>query len=389
LDECISRSSQSQGEPRIFTKGHILTVPRNALTLALRIVGLLMAALAFYLMLGVIVGRTASHAAHDSLVSFLALGDTGKKHRVFASLLEGQLAVSGDLAAEDHAHPVDALVMLGDNFYMHGLRREEIVDRVATNLVYPYCRFVQLDGSRSAEVSEACPVDKAFLPKRPIYAVLGNHDLGSPESAALQQDVVPEFVSNWSLRGDVAVVRELGQGVSLIMVNTEVRPLRAKERHELARALEASEGPWRIIAGHRPMAIGKAGNAPKKLDGSLDFEAWVAGAIREAGVHVHLYLSGHHHSLQVIEGGGELGPDLHVVVGSGARLRDIVEDHPKRVFEASELGFGRVDLVAGDGGESLEVSVFQSPVIPLLRFGGPKRVGQWSLTLQGDLIRFE
>jgi hypothetical protein len=137
------------------------------------------------------------------------------------------------------------------------------------------------------------------------------------------------------------------------------------------------------------MAIGIEGNAPEKFDGSLDFEAWVAGAIREAGVHVHLYLSGHHHSLQVIEGGGELGPDLHVVVGSGARLRDIVGDHPKRVFEASELGFGRVDLVAGDGGESLEVSVFQSPVIPLLRFGGPKRVGQWSLTLQGDLIRFE
>ncbi|MFP8872801.1 MAG: hypothetical protein VCB43_16035, partial [Myxococcota bacterium] len=131
MDECLSRSSQSQGEPRVFAKGHILTVPRNALTLALRIVGLLMAALAFYLMLGVIVGRTASHAAHDSLVSFLAVGDTGKKHRVFASLFEGQLAVSGDLAAEDHAHPVDALVMLGDNFYMHGLRREEIVDRVA------------------------------------------------------------------------------------------------------------------------------------------------------------------------------------------------------------------------------------------------------------------
>lgn len=348
-----------------------------------------MAALAFYLMLGVIVGRTPSHPPHDALVSFLTVGDTGKNHRPFASLFEGQLAVSADLAAEDHAHPVDALVLLGDNFYMHGLRRDDMVDRISVNLVFPYCRFVQLDGPRSPEVASACPVHKAFLPRRPIYAVLGNHDLGSPESAALQQDAVPEFVTNWSLSSEVAVVRELGNGVSLVLVNTETTPLRAKQRHALARAIESTQGPWRIIAAHSPMAIGELGNAPDASDESLEFEAWVAGAIREAGVHVHLYLAGHHHSLQVIEGGGVLGPDLHVVVGSGARLRAIEGEHPKRIFGASQLGFGRVDLVARDGDEALEVSVFQSPVIPLLRFGGPKRVARWSVNLEGELARLE
>ena len=99
---------------------------------------MLLAALSFYLMLGVIVGRAPSHPSHESRLSFLAVGDFGKNHRWIASLFEGQLAVSGDLAAEDLAHPVDALVFLGDNFYMHGLREEELVERISMNLAYPY-----------------------------------------------------------------------------------------------------------------------------------------------------------------------------------------------------------------------------------------------------------
>lgn len=352
-------------------------------------VGLLLAALSFYLMLGVIVGRAPSHPAHESRLSFLTVGDFGKNHRAIASLLEGQLAVSGDLAAEDLAHPVDALVFLGDNFYMRGLREEELVERISMNLAYPYCRFVELAGSRSPEVASACPLEKSTGRTRPIFSLLGNHDLESPGSAALQRDVVPEFISNWSLSTDTAVVRELGHGVSVVMFNSELGPLRTKQRHELADALKAAKGPWRILASHRPMAIGHYGNVPDEEDGSAPFQRFVEEAIREAGVKVQLYLSGHHHSLQVLSGGGPFGPGLHVVVGSGARLRSIAESHPARVFEASQLGFARVDLVADDGPERLIVSMFESPPIPLLRFGGPKRVGVWSIGAMGQVARVE
>lgn len=80
-----------------------------------------MAALTSYLVIGVIAERWPSHPGLDAKASLLAVGDTDKVHRPLASLLEGQVAVGDGLAAEDRVHPVDAMLLLGDNFYMQGL----------------------------------------------------------------------------------------------------------------------------------------------------------------------------------------------------------------------------------------------------------------------------
>ena len=107
--------------------------------------------------------------------SMLAVGDTGQSHWL-PSLREGQLAVARALTAADLARAADALVLLGDNFYPRGLTAAELIPRIRTNLVWPYCRFVALGGRDSRAVADACTLPQSLRRANPpaIYAVLGN-----------------------------------------------------------------------------------------------------------------------------------------------------------------------------------------------------------------------
>ncbi len=112
-------------------------------------------------------------------------------------------------------------------------------------------------------------------------------------------------------------------------------------------------------------------------------------AIAAAGVPVHLVLSGHHHSLQIVEGRDE-APPLHVIVGSGSRSHPIERFHPRRRFGSTALGFARVDLAAGDQdvAERLIVSLFGTADIPLLAADSPALLTRWSVDAQG-IVRNE
>jgi len=172
---------------------------RRTASVVIRIGALLLLCASAYLVSGAVAARRSHHQAHDASLSFLAVGDTGKRHRIVARLSEGQIAVADAMALEDRHHPVDALVLLGDNFYMRGLESHELVPRLRENLVLPYCRFLDLSGPRSPEVSSSCHVPESGRHVIPIHAVLGNHDLAAEESPRLQREVVPEFVVNWSM----------------------------------------------------------------------------------------------------------------------------------------------------------------------------------------------
>ena len=111
-------------------KGELLPKFRPILSGSLRTGAALLAALASYLVIGVIAERWLSPPGLDAKASLLAVGDTGKVHRPLASLLEGQVAVGDGLAAEDRIHPVDAMLLLRDNFYMLGLLKSERVSRI-------------------------------------------------------------------------------------------------------------------------------------------------------------------------------------------------------------------------------------------------------------------
>lgn len=351
----------------------------------MRILALAVLAGVAYLASGIMAVHFEGHLVPDSSYALLAVGDTGKRHRLVASLTEGQVAVANEMIREDRKHPVDAILMLGDIFYMRGLQEFELVPRIRENLVYPYCHFMRLEEPRSKEVASACRSGHAGGNPIPFHVVLGNHDFESEESPALQRNVIPEFIGDWSVPTEYAVARELTEGLSLVLFDSEVDFRSALEHRSLVAALRAAKGPWVIMAAHVPMAIGEFGNLPEVADHSLGFEQFVRGAIEESGVRVHLYLSGHHHSLQMVEGVGELGPAMHVIAGSGARWREIERPHPRRRFGLERLGFARIDLVGRGRDQKLVVSLFKSATIPLTAWGGPSLRARWSVDPDGRI----
>ena len=296
--------------------------------------------------------------------------------------LSGQTAVASGLDEEDRRAPSQGLLLLGDNFYETGLEAEELVGRVRGNLVAPYCRFVELRGPRSAEVSGGCEPGRRALPAA-IYAVLGNHDLEAPESRELQVREVPRFVSNWKMPEPPAAALEIAEGVSLILFDsTSLResgdpgPLRA--------ALAASRGPWRILAGHHPVGTSRD-HGFKKASGVGDYGALVEAAIRDAGVPVQLMLAGHEHNLQLLRR-PEHGPRLVAVSGGGSSPGRVKSKSAGRMFSYEGLGFARVDLITGDGRERLMVTFFAAPRWRSLLGAAPELLARWSVTVDGDLL---
>jgi hypothetical protein len=292
--------------------------------------------------------------------SLIATGDTGRTS-MFASLFEGQLSVARSMTEEALKNPVDGLVLLGDNFYWHGLDREHLVQRIRTNLVGPYCYFLDLSGPRSSEVDDACGISAAARAPVELFAVLGNHDLELPESVELQRDVIPDFLPGWHMSKSLSEVYEVAPGVSLILFESELA-IDDKEaiKRTLLEAVSNARGPWRILVTHRPIATDDDGFPPKG-----GYPAFVREALAESGEPVQLVLAGHHHSLQVFEIGVPT-PSLHIGIGSGSRATPpLAQNHPDARFGALELGFARVDLVGhGDAEERLSVRLFEAARMP-------------------------
>jgi len=317
--------------------------------------------------------------------SMFALGDTGREPGPFA-FLGGQLRVAAAMEREAQRAPVDAITLLGDNFYWNGLDREHLVERVRHNLVRPYCAFLAFDGPRSKEVVDACDGEPGRLGPVPLFAVLGNHDLKQPGSAALEQESVPLFLPGWRMTRGLAEPLEVTPGLSLVLFESEPA-IREPERMKAALrdALTRARGPWIVLAAHRPIATDDQGGLPRG-----GYPAWVREAIAESGRAVQLALVGHHHNLQVFE----LETPTRLVqvgAGSGGDVRGpLAIDHPDARFGALALGFVRVDLVGatGDDPERLVVSLFALRS----RFGWPwpgraSLAARFGIDRAGRLIR--
>jgi hypothetical protein len=311
-------------------------------------------------------------------VSLLAVGDTGTRLG-WAWLPSAQRRVGAAMEAADRERPADALLVLGDNFYPDGLEEEELVAQVATNLVRPYCRFVDLSAPRSAEVAQACHRPPGARRPIPILAVLGNHDYRSPESPTLQRKAVPDFIANWNLPKKTIAVREIGEGVSLILFQSMEAVNEPQVLGGLVKAIRSARGPWRILLCHHPVVP----TQPLDEEGELEVR-YVREArkrIAKAGVPVQLVVSGHHHSLQIIESSAP-GPALQVVSGGGGASLHPIDPLEGQRFVASRHGFARIDLVRRAGSERLVVSLYatRSPWLPA---GRAELAARWSVALDG------
>ena len=301
-------------------------------------------------------------------LSLLALGDTGKVPHA-PVILAPQRRVARAMALEDRRHPVDALVLLGDNFYPEGLREKKLKLRLRQNLVQPYCHFLSFTPRGAGSLEDDCDEDAANRNPVPLYAVLGNHDYGRRHSPDLQRVVIPEYLPGWHMPV-LAEAYELGEGVSLVAYQSE--EMGDGGFSSLVKALRSAKGPWRILAAHHPMVDPGQGFVPS-------FGKDVLAAIRKAGVSVHLYLAGHEHNQQVLRGPGAA---LHVVVGSGAALREVSSTRADRPYAASQLGFARVDLLGNGEDETLRVTLH---ALGRWAYGSATPVSRWEIQVDGTV----
>lgn len=273
--------------------------------------------------------------------SLLAVGDTGSPHGALPFFFDGQFAVGAALQRAHAASPVDALVLLGDNFYPDGLRADALAPRILDNVARPYCGFVEPSGQLSKLLGDDCPAVRMPVPR--LLVALGNHDLQTPGSAELQQNEVPRFVLNWEVPTTrLPAVRELPGGLSLVFLDTEW-PWGAEEVEALAHALETARGPWRVIVGHRP-----------PIAGHPQLSKMIERAAQRSGRIVHAYLAGHVHGLVAIRGAGT-APALTLIAGSGSEVD--LQSAPEYRIEAAgpddvvaaKLGFVRLDVFADAG----------------------------------------
>ena len=311
-------------------------------------------------------------------LSFFAVGDTGAppdESRRYAH----QLAVARAVASHDAEREAHALLLLGDNFYNHGLRSDELLTRIRANLVKPWCRFVVLDGPRSTEVADACALPAEARRPLPILVVLGNHDYRSDESPRLQREAVPRFVTNWTLPREVAGVVELADGVSLVLLDSQ-RVIDGGRAYGLADALRRAAGPWRVLVAHHPLAFA---DAEKHRDEHAAYSAAVRAAIERSGAPPQLVLSGHKHNLQLLALDAP-ARGLQVIAGGGSGARSLY-DAPTRLTASESRGYARIDQVSGTGGERLVASLYA--VSGLLRpiVGERRLVGRASVALDGSL----
>jgi 3',5'-cyclic AMP phosphodiesterase CpdA len=309
------------------------------------------------------------------LVSLLAVGDIGT-YRADLHFLDAEWAVGAGMAAEDRRQPVTALVFLGDNFYPRGLTTAELVQRIRRNLVGPFCRFADLRGPRSREAESACPLPPAERHPVPLYAVLGNHDRGSPESPDLERRAIPEFLSNWSMPDGAVDVVELPGGVSLVLFDSTQRGSEEATAH-LARAIARARGPWRILAMHHPIAPHEASARPAR-----HLPAPALRALEEAGVPVQMLLAGHDHSLQIVQ--ADPPGALQVIAGGGSSQRPLREPpYANRRFALVSTGFARIDAYGQGAAQRLEVSLFSVRRYPLFLPIEPRLVSRWQVDLEG------
>jgi len=325
-------------------------------------------------------GSDSPGEARSTRTSLLAVGDTGAVWGPLPGLFEGQLAVGAAMQRDHESDPVDALVLLGDNFYPSGLRAHELEPRIVQNVVRPYCGFVDPSTAIADLVSRLCGGGRRPVPR--LIAIIGNHDILSPESVALQREAVPRFIRNWDMPDqDGPVVRELPGGLSLVLLFSE-GPWDDAATRALARALDEARGPWRVIVGHRP-----------PITGHPQLKQMVASASRESGQLVHAYLAGHVHGLVAIRGSvADSAPVLTVIAGSGSHAK--LQEETEYRIEGAEilreaLGFVRLDVTGPMTSPRLRITLSQARPSAALAVFGTTTLARYEIELDGAVERLD
>ena len=259
----------------------------------------------------------------QSDVRFIAVGDTGMGN-------DEQRAVAAAMQRTCAAEGCDFVLLLGDNLYMSGAASADD-PQWGPKFEQPYSGL-----------------------SLPFWAVLGNHDYGH---RGLGDDFArPEGELAYARRKDskfrMPARRYQFTHGPLLFVGLDTNAARygrdEGQKAEVAGWLDAKGPRWKIAFGHHPyLSNGPHGNAgdyePDKARARALYEPRIAAgtdvkALLDEAVcgKADVYLSGHDHSLQWLDGtcaGTELA-----VSGGGAEATPVTARNPAR-FQQGALGF--------------------------------------------------
>lgn len=262
-----------------------------------------------------------------SIVSFatplhmVAIGDTGKDNAA-------QVQVAEALARHCSQVVCHNGLLLGDNLYQEGMLHAQD-PRMDAVFKKHYDRL-----------------------KFPFYVTLGNHDYGKlannwtrgrfqlEYSRRNPQYVIPHF---WYLKEwDQAVLVVLD--TARMMWSKDLEP----QKKLLREARQKAAGKFLIVMGHHPyLSNGKHGNAgnyerisaPSFVSGSEVKKFLDQNVCGKAD----LYLSGHDHNLQILNGEQAGCSTTLLVSGAGASTTELFRRN-LALFEARSLGFASLDI---------------------------------------------
>jgi acid phosphatase len=260
-------------------------------------------------------------------LSFFALGDTGYAGALLKSNVEAM-----EHAAE--AHPVDFVILLGDNFYPSGVKSSE--DPLWRE------RFEEAFTGPNLQV--------------PFYAVLGNHDhRGDPEA----QVVYTRKSARWRMPARwFTFTVEVRNGGEAQFFALDTQPFRSgwqetrQEESWLVAELLRSKARWKIVFGHHPVLSHGSHGPTEGLD------AFLAPLLERAGV--DLYISGHDHDLQLLRSKAGW---LQLVSGAGSSTRDTAWASDT-LFAAASPGFAWI----GIGAKAMWIEIATASSGPLFRW---------------------
>ena len=229
-------------------------------------------------------------------VRVLAFGDYGTGSDM-------QKAVSAAMRAYHGRHPFDFGITLGDNFYSVGM--------LSTS--DPRWK------TQWSELYDAMGIK--------LYATLGNHDWGHPDSPAAEI-LYSNLSPSWRMPAPYYTFAA-GAAQFFALDTNEVSEAQIRW---LKDALDRSVARWKIVYGHHVLySAGQHDDNPKLI-------AQLMPILRGRA---DVYICGHEHDLQ------HLGPDegIHFFVsgGAGAALRPVGTD-PRQVWGLSAPGFAVLDI---------------------------------------------
>jgi acid phosphatase len=256
-----------------------------------------------FLLLALALGAPLPHVAlqpRGSALRIAVVGDTG----------EGSDRVARGIAALHAKNPLDAVIITGDAFYPCGPASK-------TDPQWSRVRALSQIGV-------------------PIFPVLGNHDFCGKSMPDVQLGTAP--VAHWQFPARQYLV---DAGIAeLLMLNTT--PFAVGHTDAAADAVrQAFAGKklsWRIAVGHHPIvSSGYHGHFPR----AQHLRMVTIEPVMRRG-RVDLYICGHDHHLELIDGQPRL-----LISGAGSDPVPPLVPHAKTLFPSeatAQLGFAVIEL---------------------------------------------